>query len=159
MRALVAAKQRAAHQEAIKWYEKARTKGRPKIPEPGNEVLYCCEADLRKEGKQAAIRYFGPYTVVETLDEAHCSIQLIGDPHAKPERVHYKQLVHCRDKFTVPIYPNQDWTRRVPNPQAKKPLFKTDEIPKHGYNTRSKAQVEPPIASAPNVVTRSGAER
>ena len=76
MRGLAAAKLNAAHQEAIKRYERSRKKGRPKVPEPGDEVLYCCEADLRKEGKQAATRYFGPYSVVEILDEAHCSIRL-----------------------------------------------------------------------------------
>jgi len=76
--------------------------------------------------------------------DSHCSIQLVGDSNAKPERVHFKQLVvHCRDEFTVTIYPYQDWTRRTPNPELQKPLFENDELPKHGYNTRSKALVGP----------------
>ena len=81
----------------------------------GDEVLRTSEADLRKDGKQAATRFFGPYTVIKLIDENHVMIKPNGAPDSKAERIHMKNLVFSKGKFTVPIYPNQDWAARRNN--------------------------------------------
>jgi transposase InsO family protein len=99
--------------ESMKKYLKTRSSKKPHILRKGDRVLRVCLADKKKLGKQAAVRYFGPYIVVEILqDGVHANIVREIDPESKVEQIHIKNLVLAKDRVCVPIYPAADIIER-----------------------------------------------
>ena len=105
--------QRKAQEESIKRYLKTRSSKKPHVLRKGERVLRICVADKKKIGKQAAVRYFGPYIVVEILpDGVHANIVREIDPESSVERIHIKNLVLAKDRILIPVYPAADIVER-----------------------------------------------
>ena len=101
--------QKRAQEDSIKRYLRTRSNRKPHILKKGERVLRVCAADKKKLGKQAAVRYFGPYIVVEILEDGvHANVVREIEPDSIVEKIHIKNLVPARDRVCIPIYPAAD---------------------------------------------------
>jgi hypothetical protein len=105
-------KQKQTQKDSLKSYLKSKPKKAATI-KVGDRVFRTCAADRLKLGKQAAVRYFGPYLVVSLLDDGvHAEIVREIDPSSKVERIHLKNLVLAKDRVCLPVYPHDDIIKR-----------------------------------------------
>ena len=132
--------QEERHQKLIDDFITNQKHGSKSALAPGHRVMHMCPAVRYKEGKQIAVRYFGPYIVTNIdNDGIHCNIVKESSPDGVPERVHMKLLVVIdKNRLTVPIYPAEDLVQKGPALLPRNPIIEDKQIAKHPYNTRSK---------------------
>ena len=147
------AKAQATEKMRLAW-KQARQKFIDSIKNPnrmkiavGDIMLRIVPNELVKAGKDGPRRYWGPYRVVELVDDnVHALIVPVALPEGPPERVHRRFLLPNKDRYTIGIYPSMEITDMRGPANPKDAIFVKREPPKHDYDTRSKVE---PAAEQP----------
>jgi len=142
-REMAAAKAATRLRELRESFEKKKRTKRQAL-EVGTEVMRSVEYMKRKDGKDVAQKYYGPYEVTSLEEDGiHCWIKRtngLGGLQTEPERENMKNLTTTKGNFGVPSYPSG--AARDPCPKPKLPLYKVPERHEHQYETRSKVVQE-----------------
>jgi len=131
---------RIAHKQAkTKFADSIKNPNRMKIA-VGDIMLRIVPNELKKGGKDAPRRYWGPYRVVDLLDddEQHALIVPVAMPTGPPERVHRQFLLPNKDRYTIGIYPTMEINDMRGPANPKEAIFVKRKEPEHEYTTRSK---------------------
>ena len=131
--------QEARHKKLVDEFLERQRQGARCALTAGHRVMRMCPAVKHKEGKQLAVRYYGPY-VISSVDKdgIHCMIIKETEPKSEPKKVHFKYLVSLKkDRVMVPIYPVEDLVRKAPVIPARNPIVEEVKTKNHPYNTRS----------------------
>lgn len=135
---LVAEQRQKVISQALKLFERNARKTALKTVSVGDKVMRTCAADMKKGGKQTAVRYFGPYIVTNVMDDGvHAFIVKEIDPEGQAERIHISNLVLVKDRTCVPVFPNEDIIRRENDLRIGPANEKVGGVT-HNHNTRSR---------------------
>ena len=132
-----------------KYVDQIKNPNRLKIS-VGDIMLRRVPNEQKKAGKDAPRRYWGPYRVVDLVDDGvHALIVPLAMPMGPPERVHRQNLIPNKDRYTIGIYPTMEISDMRGPANPKEAIFVKREEPKHDYKTRSK---EEPQAEEPGTI-------
>ncbi len=91
-------------------FERTKSPKKRHDPKIGERVMRLIELNRLKEGKQAAVKAYGPYVIADIdKDQRHAYIvNEFGGEKQESTRVRWEELVPIGDRTCTPIYAAQD---------------------------------------------------
>ena len=121
MKEVVRKKHLATRLKQMAEFEKNKSSKRRHDPKIGERVMRCIELNRLKEGKQSAVKVYGPYIITNLdKDRRHAYIlNEFGGENQEAIRVRWEELIPIGDRMCTPIYASSDVVKReLPTAEA-----------------------------------------